>query len=64
MSRGRGVNITVAEDEALCRAYISVSVDYVQGANQTAEKLWKAITTKYHEQPEIMVLKTLASLPS
>ena len=64
MSRNRGANITVAEDEALCRAYISVSVDSVQGANQTSEKLWEVITAKYHEQPGIMVQRSLASLQS
>ena len=36
MSMSRRANMTVAEDEALCRGYISVSVDYVQGVNQTA----------------------------
>ena len=56
--------MTIAEDEALCRAYISVSVDSVQGANQTAERLWEVITAKYHEQPGIMVQRTLLSLQS
>ena len=64
MSRGQGVNITIAEDEALCRAYISISVDSLQGANQTAERLGEVITTKYHEQPGIIVPRTLASLQS
>ena len=54
----------VAEDETLCRAYISVSVDYVQGTNQTAERLWEVVASKYHEQPEILIKKTLASLQS
>lgn len=39
MSRGQRANITVAKDEALCRAYISVSVNFVQGDNQIIERL-------------------------
>lgn len=36
MSIRHGANITTDEDEVLYRAYINVSVNYVQGTNQTA----------------------------
>ena len=62
MSRNWGANIKVFEDEVWCRAYISVSVDSIQGANQTLEKLWEVVTVKYHEQPGIIVQRTLSSL--
>lgn len=39
MSRVQGVNLTVSNDKTLCYAYISVNVNFVQGAYQTAERL-------------------------
>lgn len=55
MSRSYKANITPFEDETLYRAYIKISVDSVNGTNQTVERLWKSVAAKYHEQPGISI---------
>lgn len=62
MSGRHMANMATSENETLCRVYISVSVDYVQGTNQVAERLWKVVVTKYHEQPDILNARSIASL--
>lgn len=59
-----GANITIVEDETLCHTYISISVDSLQGINQTVERLWEVIATRYHKQPSIFVPKPVVSLQS
>lgn len=53
--------MTLFEDEALCRAYVEVSVD---SANQMVERLWEVVAAKYHEQPSISIARTSFSLQS
>ena len=64
MSRIRGASITLFEDEALCRAYVQVSVDSINSGNQTAETVWEYVSEIYHQQLGIVIARTQSSLQS
>ena len=62
MYKTRGANRTPMEDEVLCRFFMQVSVDSINGANQTANRLWEAVFAINHQQPGILVTRTPSSL--
>ena len=65
MFKSRGANMTPFQDEALCRAYIEISVDSVNGANQIVfQQPGISIAAKYHQQPGISIARTLCSFQS
>ncbi|OEL35219.1 hypothetical protein BAE44_0003762 [Dichanthelium oligosanthes] len=50
------------EDEVLCSAYLNVSKDPIQGANQTGDAYWKQIHQYFHEHKDFPSNRTLESL--
>lgn len=45
----RGTSYTIAEDKALCSAYLNVSRDPIVGTNQKSETYWERITNYYND---------------
>lgn len=64
MSKICEANMTPMEDEALCRSYMHVNIDSINNANQTIDRLWEVVSAIYHQQPGIVVARTLSSLQS
>lgn len=64
MCKTRGANMTLLEDESQCRSYMQVSIDLINSANQTTNRLWKAVSAIYHQQLGIVVARTPSSLHS
>lgn len=56
MSRYSRVNMTPFEDEALCRVYVQKSIDSTNGANQTTNRIWQSIVTKYNAKPVLIYI--------
>lgn len=59
MSRSRGINMTQFKNKTLCRVYIEININFVNSINQTIKNLLKIITIKYHEQSNILIIRTL-----
>jgi len=49
MTTKRGLNWRAKEDEALCRAWVSISEDGSVGINQPSETFWQRVYRKYLE---------------
>ena len=49
VKRPRAVNYTVVEDEALIKAWESISLDSIHGTDQTRKRYWQRVEDKFFQ---------------
>ena len=49
VKRARAVNYTVVEDEALIKAWESISLDSIHGTDQTGKRYWQRVEDKFFQ---------------